>query len=301
MKKQLISVVVPTYNRKEGIKKCIMSLFKQDYPVYEVIVVDDGSTDGTQEMLEQLKKQYKFRYFRQRNKGPAAARNLGVKKAKGDLIAFTDDDCILYKDWLSELKKKLINKKIVLVGGASTLTRDDSLICKWQIAQKKKHGERFESNNFLILKKAFEEVRGFDTNFAYPGSEDAEMLLRLRLKGYSFERNPKALISHHHRTTFKALLKKAYHYGHGDIIYMINHPDKKLKQSHYFFTIPFLSVRNAFEQSKFALPIYIVPFAILNFLNFVMLYYGRLRQAIRSKRLDLLKYNPDHRLIVEKN
>jgi glycosyltransferase involved in cell wall biosynthesis len=97
-----ISVIIPTHNRKDLLRRCLAAATSQDYPDYEVIVVDDGSTDGTGAMVRREFPQ--VRYIRQeRNRGPAAARNRGIKVATGEIIAFTDDDCLLPLDFLSRL------------------------------------------------------------------------------------------------------------------------------------------------------------------------------------------------------
>ena len=93
-----VSVVLATYNRKELLKECLESLFNQTYPKdrYEIIVVNDGSTDGTEEVLKEYAKKAPciFKCFSQENKGVAAAMNLGIKNAEGDIVCFTADDCI---------------------------------------------------------------------------------------------------------------------------------------------------------------------------------------------------------------
>ena len=90
MKKNLISVVIPTYNRVTFLKDAIDSVLAQTFRVFELIVVDDGSTDGTSELL--LSYGHKIKVIKKGNKGPSASRNRGIKAAKGDWIAFLDSD-----------------------------------------------------------------------------------------------------------------------------------------------------------------------------------------------------------------
>jgi glycosyltransferase involved in cell wall biosynthesis len=89
-----VSVIIPTYNRKEVLRNTLLSLCEQTYPAteYEIVVTDDGSTDGTGEMVRSLHMPCSLRYFRQQNRGPAAARNLGAQNARGELLIFLDDD-----------------------------------------------------------------------------------------------------------------------------------------------------------------------------------------------------------------
>ena len=101
-----ISIVIPTYNRKDQLRQCLESCFAQDYPQddFEVIVVDDASSDGTKDMLRELSQQSpNLRYFFQRHKGPAAARNLGLKQSRAEVVGFTDSDCILSKNWIAKM------------------------------------------------------------------------------------------------------------------------------------------------------------------------------------------------------
>ena len=101
-----VSVVIPTYNRKERLKDTLESLFHQTIPKdqYEIIVVDDGSSDGTEELVQVMIKTSpcSLRYFKQKNQGQAAARNLGIKNAVAEIIGFTDDDCIVDAGWIQK-------------------------------------------------------------------------------------------------------------------------------------------------------------------------------------------------------
>jgi glycosyltransferase involved in cell wall biosynthesis len=95
------SVVVPTFNRKDILRQCLDALMAQDYADYEVIVVDDGSTDGTNEMIGAEFPQVKYLY--EVNQGQAVARNTGIHAAIGEIVAFTDDDNLVPSDWLSQI------------------------------------------------------------------------------------------------------------------------------------------------------------------------------------------------------
>ena len=128
------SIIVPTYNRKERLVGCVINLLNQDCKDYEVIIVDDGSLDGTKEMINNLQKNHKnLIYLRQRNRGPGIARNYGVESAKGKIIVLTDDDCIAEKEWLKEIIKPFKkDKKIGVVGGGYILHEEKGLIGLWQ-------------------------------------------------------------------------------------------------------------------------------------------------------------------------
>ena len=98
-----ISICVPTYNRKDYLRETLDSIFAQTYKDYEVVVVDDGSTDGTDKMLEQG--DYHVRYYRQENSGDAAARNKLIRLAQGEFITFIDSDDLLIHDAVERMVK----------------------------------------------------------------------------------------------------------------------------------------------------------------------------------------------------
>ena len=110
----IVSVVVCAYNAERTMEDCLTSLEKLNYSDYEVIVVNDGSTDRTREIAE------RFPYARlinQENKGLSAARNVGVAAATGEIVAFTDSDCVADPDWLFYLVAKFLSSDLSAVGG----------------------------------------------------------------------------------------------------------------------------------------------------------------------------------------
>jgi len=109
------SVVVPTYNRAQLIATSIKSLLEQTFRDFEIIVIDDGSKDATKEALKPLMD--KIRYCHQQNGGISAARNHGILEAKGEFIAFTDDDIITDKDWLANINRCFTENHCDVVGG----------------------------------------------------------------------------------------------------------------------------------------------------------------------------------------
>ena len=103
-KKTLISIIVPVYNTEKYIERCLDSIMKQDYPNFEVILVNDGSTDESGIIIQKYKEKYKnISYIKQENKGVGAARNAGIKVAKGDYISFVDSDDLIMEDYCSHL------------------------------------------------------------------------------------------------------------------------------------------------------------------------------------------------------
>jgi len=184
-----ISVIIPSFNRSERLEKAINSVLQQSHECMELIVVDDGSTDGTAQLVEQISNtDPRVRYFYQDNQGVSAARNFGLSKVKGDWIAFLDSD----DEWLPEK----LSQQVQL------LKQSDLLICHteeiWmrngvRVNQMKKHqkqgGDVFEKSlamcamspsSIMIHKSVFDDVGVFDESFIV--CEDYDLWLRIAAK-----------------------------------------------------------------------------------------------------------------------
>ncbi|MEN8252714.1 MAG: glycosyltransferase family 2 protein, partial [Patescibacteria group bacterium] len=198
MKSDNCSIIVCTYNRLEYLKKCISSLLEIDFPTYEIVIVNDGSTDGTKEFLNsQYSRNKKITVVHHKqNKGLSQARNTGIKTAKYDIVIFTDDDCKADKNWLTQMLKGFSDEKVGLVMGQVFYV------------DKNYHGyfpERLVSNidalwpmgcNVAYRKEVFKKCGYFDDFFFPYNNEDAEMALRTIKNGYRYAQLPKAVIYH---------------------------------------------------------------------------------------------------------
>lgn len=184
VKTPIISVIIPTYNRKNLLRKCLEALFNQTYPKekFEIIVVDDGSTDGTENEIKNLTKQFKnLCYLYQKNQGPATARNLGLKKAKREIIAFTDSDCLPAEDWLEQIEKAFrLNPKALGIEGKtiSNFEKEDY----FHYRTFNETGGQYWTCNIAYQKKALVDIGGFDESFTF-FFEDIDLARRLLRKG----------------------------------------------------------------------------------------------------------------------
>ncbi len=121
------SIIIPTFNRKDLLEMCLRSLLAQNFPAdeYEIIVIDDGSDDGTEALLVRYSKDNaSLRHFRTDHSGPGRARNKGMEEASGKFIVFTDDDCVVGRDWLKKLEKEFSRSGADAVGGSITNPTD---------------------------------------------------------------------------------------------------------------------------------------------------------------------------------
>ncbi len=191
MSRRRISLVIPTCNRKNTLLLCLAAATNQDYPDYEVIVVDDGSTDSTGEMVQREFPQ--VRYLRQEpNRGPAAARNRGIEIATGEVVAFTDDDCLLPPDFLSRLMDGYRRyPEVAGVGGyleASKEVLQRNPFARYEAyvthrvyrAGPEEYLGGFEcpaggTNSMSYCRRVLREVGGFDESFPYAAGEDADL------------------------------------------------------------------------------------------------------------------------------
>lgn len=193
-----ISVVIPLYNGGRFIEEALRSVFSQTRKADEVIVVDDGSTDDGPSIVQRLAKEFPIHLVSQANAGQSAARNAGVELAKGDLIAFLDQDDIWYRNHLEELSKPFLEERsIELAWSYSDLDEIDENGCmvtrNTLVHHRQSHPKRdlntcLSRDMFilpsasLVSRRAFRQVGGFDERLS--GYEDDDLFLRLFRAGF---------------------------------------------------------------------------------------------------------------------
>lgn len=184
MKQQLASVIVPVYNSERYLEETLQSIFNQDYQPIEVIVVDDGSTDGSARITKSFKN---IRYIYQTNQGPSAARNTGITVAQGDFIAFLDSDDMWLPDKLSLQVNYLLNHPEVgfVVAHRRMLIEqgiEKPLWYKEQIFQK--DSVCFQASAMLAWSSTFKEVGLYNPSYRF--GENAEWLTRAKDAGVRY-------------------------------------------------------------------------------------------------------------------
>ncbi len=216
-----VSVVVAARNEQPRIAACLRALLAQDYPreAYEVIVVDDGSTDRTAEVAEG----FGVTVLRQPHRGAAAAHNLGVVHARGEVVAFTDADCIAARDWLRELVACFEDPEVGVCGG-DVLGLGDSWVARYleedarsfrlDRLQQTRPWPLFVTANVAYRREVFECLGTFSTGIGV--ASDLEMTWRVARDGrYRLVGRPTAVVYHAHPTTVRALYAQWFGYGAG--------------------------------------------------------------------------------------
>lgn len=207
----LVSIVVCTRNRKNLLRKCLNSISESDYPKsnFEVVVVDNGSTDGTTDLENEFSD---FTWLNENTVGLSTARNTGSRAAKGSIVAFTDDDCVVDSGWLKNLVSSLGEDPSVIGVGGSCYPADPEIIKK-KLSNKKMSGpgivdfgrerkfvNELVGGNFAFRCQAF-SVAKFDKRLGRRGAlsfggEDSDFCFQLTAKGYRLLYTPSAWVYH---------------------------------------------------------------------------------------------------------
>lgn len=205
-----ISVIIPTHNRKLLLKRMLGSLEKQTIESpFEVIVVDDGSADGTRALVTRASKsaKYPLDYLYQEKSGPASARNLGLKRAKGEIIAFTDDDCIPGPQWLKEIAVAFRDPQVWAVSGTvwSEIPPGPFVHSLISYSLTVSATDHFMTSNFSVRREIVKKIGLFDTRFKDPWFEDYDFAYRIRAGGGKIATVPEARI--HHPVQYQSFLQ----------------------------------------------------------------------------------------------
>jgi glycosyltransferase involved in cell wall biosynthesis len=222
----LVSVVLPTRDRLSSLVEALEALGRQrEARPFELVVVDDVSADGTGEFLAGLAAVGAIVHVRGAGRGPAAARNAGIARARGDIIACTDDDCEVGADWVSRLRGRLLETGAAAVGGRVVAAPDASRPAR--ISQAITNGIAgvlnsdepeaafLTSNNVAYRADALREAGLFDEGFTGAGGEEREMHERLRARGLRLVYDPGIVVAHRPRMGWSGFVRQQAAYGRG--------------------------------------------------------------------------------------
>jgi glycosyltransferase involved in cell wall biosynthesis len=223
-----VSVIVCSYNGAKTLERCLESLKEVDYPDYEVILVDDGSKDNTQEIAA---RHPWIVNIKQVNKGLSVARNVGGYAATGEILAYTDSDCMADPDWLYYLVHTLTSGDYCGVGGPNISPPAEDWIqaCVSAAPGGPSHvlltdvvAEHIPGCNMAFHKWAFEKVGGFDPEYRKAG-DDVDFCWRLQQEGQVIAFSPAAIVWHYRRFTLQAFRKQQEGYGEAESLLRFKH------------------------------------------------------------------------------
>jgi glycosyltransferase involved in cell wall biosynthesis len=224
-----ISIIVPTYDRLESLAACVQAIGQLDYPLdrFELIIVDDGSPVPVEVPERVVRSDLSVTVLRQTNAGPALARNTGALHARGDILAFTDDDCLPATQWLKELAQAVRDAPTRLIGGRTMNGLVDNLYSTAsQMIVDEAYGyflsrdsdlRFFATNNMAVSATLFHAVGGFHPSFRT--SEDREFCDRWIHGGHSLLYAPEAIVYHHHHLSLAGFFGQHFHYGRGAYLF----------------------------------------------------------------------------------
>jgi glycosyltransferase involved in cell wall biosynthesis len=224
-------VVVCSYNGAGTLESCLESLGKLNYPDYEVILVDDGSSDATPQIAARYPG---VRCHRQPNRGLSVARNVGMEMASGEIIAYTDSDCVADEDWLYFLVGKLLQTGASAVGGPNLLPTHDGPVAACvsaspgtpaHILMDDEIAEHVPGCNMAFWTDRLRAIGGFDAMYSKAG-DDVDICWRLQEQGERVVFSPAGMVWHHRRSTVGAYLKQQRGYGEAEALLRRKHPDK---------------------------------------------------------------------------
>ena len=220
----LISIIIPAYNCEETIVRCVDSILRLTWGNKEIIIIDDGSTDATPDILKGYGGD--IRIIKTPNAGPSRARNIGVREATGEFIAFTDSDCIVAENWLDELFKGFVSEKTAGVGGDQQSPADDTLfginihtfmksvgfVADYLKIQDRLIRTRHNPTcNVMYRRDVLLEAGLFDEAL-WPG-EDVDIDLKISRLGYELYYNPGAVVWHYRPKDAGAFSRMMRRYG----------------------------------------------------------------------------------------
>lgn len=280
MSDKRLSVIVPVYNREKSLRETLKSLRKQSIKPYEIIVVDDCSTDNS----SNIAKTYADKIIRNKtNNGPAISRNKGIKKAKGDIIAFIDSDCIADNKWVENILRAFDTKNIDVLMGNTKIPKSNFIgdcISElgfpgganagfqniWHVS-KKGFTNHITSCNFAVRKRIFKEHGAFDESFPLAGGEDPELSYRWVKSGVKIKYSSNVLVWHEPRKSLRSFISWMIYRGRCNYYFK-----QKVGKIGNFVKLRLWSSKNIIKKNLLSKKILLIP--LLLFLSLILQQYG---------------------------
>lgn len=217
-----ISVVICSFNGAHTIRDCFEGLLKLDYPNFEVIVVNDGSTDSTPAIVQE----YGFRLINTKNQGLSTARNVGLEAATGEIVAYLDDDSYPDPDWLKYLASTFLTTDCAGVGGPNIPPPGNGKIANCvanapggplHVLFSDRKAEHIPGCNMAFRKDCLKAIGGFDPQFRAAG-DDVDLCWRIQQRDWWIAFNPAAMVWHYRRNSLQAYWRQQKGYGRAEAL-----------------------------------------------------------------------------------
>ncbi len=232
------SVIVPVFNRPDEVEELLLSLSKQTQKNFEIVIVEDGSTEKCDKVAEKYSDILKIKYLYKKNEKPAIARNHGAKHAEGDYFIFFDSDCIIPPEYFKTVNSVLAKNYTDAYGGPDAASPDFNNLQKaisysmtsfFTTGGIRGSGEKLDkfyprSFNMGISKKAYNKIGGFPETKMHPG-EDMVFSIEILKHGFETQRIESAFVYHKRRNTLKTFFKQVYNFGKTRLIISKIYPE----------------------------------------------------------------------------
>ncbi|MCF6313007.1 MAG: glycosyltransferase [Verrucomicrobiales bacterium] len=225
------SVIVCTYRGVKTLAECLASLEKIDYPDYEILLINDGADEGVKQIAKEFPA---VRYFEMPHGGLSAARNLGADEATGEILVYTDDDCVADEQWLLYLAEGFAEGDFAAMGGPNISPKPINLEQACVVASPggpahvlldDERAEHIPGCNLAVRKEAFEAIGGFREEF-WTAGDDVDFCWRLQNYGYTIGFHGAAMVWHYRRFRIKDYLRQQAGYGRAEAMLIPRHPDR---------------------------------------------------------------------------
>ncbi len=265
------SIIVPVYNRIDEVRDLLESLASQSLKNFELVIVEDGSTDRCEEVVDGYRNRLDIKYFYKSNEGRSIARNYGMERAVGRYFIFFDSDCVIPHDYFEKLTSALKSDPLDCFGGPDAAHESfsttqkainysmTSFLTTGGIRGGKISLEKFVPRTFNMgfSRDVYNTVGGYREMF----SEDIDMSTRIRQNGFSIGLIPDAKVYHKRRIDFRKFLRQVYVFGMSRITLKLLYPDS-LKIVHLLPAVFVIGSIFLILMAIFVNPWWITPLAV---------------------------------------
>jgi len=293
------SIIIPLYNRPQEIKELLLTLCKQTYMQFEVLVIEDGSVNDAKDIVTSFENKLDVKYFFKENSGQGFSRNFGFERAKGDYFIIFDSDILVPSDYLEIVKDYLYEHQLDAFGGPDAAHDSFTPVQKaisyamtspfttGGIRGNKKHIGQFHPRSFNmgISREVYEKVGGFILTRL---GEDIEYSIRIHENGFKIGLIPAAKVYHKRRTSFKQFYKQLHFFGRARInIY--KHFPSELKLVHFFPAVFTLGLGFTILCNIFYMPLaYVCNFLVLLYFLLIFFHAWQLNKSIKIAFLSVI-------------